>query len=628
MGGRIFHIDRLNVGHRLILCFALIVLAMLAGDAMVLRQVDFVRAQAERLNAIDQKLIAVLRFHTSLLTFYDALEELAASEDAGRLATEGKPLRSAVVEEAQRAETTLSSLPPDLQGDPSSLRALESLQSALLAQLDAINALAQAGDWAAVHPRVVKQVRPLKYLSSALVDKVNQEVGAEQARILQETKHIEHRVFLIVPITAIVTLLIAGILGLTVTRSITQPLERLVEGSKALARGEFQHQVVIRGNDELARLGSVFNNTALRLRDLYASLQSSEDRLRLVIDTIPAHVWSALPDGSVDFLNQRWVEFTGLFLEAGVGWNWGSVVHARDLARFVDDWRSALKAGKPMETEVRLRRADGEYRWFLVRAVPLRSETGTIVKWYGILMDTEDRKRAEEALCRNQELLERHQTEISALNDRLMKAQEDERTRIAGELHDGVLQQLTSITLMLGAVKSEVPPDSEASKEIRGLQQRLIAAGKDIRQLSHELHPVVLQEGGLANALSTYCEEFGKTRGIPVSCETDASAKELSPGAALVLYRIAQEALGNVAKHSRAKHVQVQLTRSNSRVRLTVSDDGVGCAPDQAGKAGGLGLVNMRERVHHLNGTFEFESEPGRGTTVTAEVPFRPARDV
>jgi signal transduction histidine kinase len=105
----------------------------------------------------------------------------------------------------------------------------------------------------------------------------------------------------------------------------------------------------------------------------------------------------------------------------------------------------------------------------------------------------------------------------------------------------------------------------------------------------------------------------------------DGTAKELSRGAALVLYRIAQEALGNVAKHARAKHVQVRLTRWNGRVRLTVSDDGVGCAPNQAGESGGLGLVNMRERVRQLNGTFAFQSEPGRGTTVTAEVPFRPA---
>ena len=135
--------------------------------------------------------------------------------------------------------------------------------------------------------------------------------------------------------------------------------------------------------------------------------------------------------------------------------------------------------------------------------------------------------------------------------------------------------------------------------------------------------PRYCKSQGLPAALSAYCEEFSKVRGLPVSCETDESVKELSPGAALCLYRIAQEALGNAAKYSEAKKVEVRLTRSDDRVCLSVSDDGVGCDPNQIGKSGGLGVINMRERVLQLNGTFEFDSEPGRGTTVRVTVPFR-----
>jgi signal transduction histidine kinase/ligand-binding sensor domain-containing protein len=226
-------------------------------------------------------------------------------------------------------------------------------------------------------------------------------------------------------------------------------------------------------------------------------------------------------------------------------------------------------------------------------------------------------------LQRNQRLLERHQAEITALNERLMKAQEEERTRIAGELHDGVLQQLTTLTLNFGALKYQVPPGSQAKSNIAGLQDSLIQLGTDVRQLSHDLHPAALHEAGLPNALSSYCEEFSKTRGIAVSCEADQDLKELSPGAALALYRIAQEALGNVAKHSKAKQVQVRLVRTNGVVRLTVSDDGVGFVPGRAGDSGGVGLVNMRERLRQLTGTLELESQPGRGATISAEVPFR-----
>ncbi|HXJ85729.1 MAG TPA: sensor histidine kinase, partial [Candidatus Binatia bacterium] len=149
--------------------------------------------------------------------------------------------------------------------------------------------------------------------------------------------------------------------------------------------------------------------------------------------------------------------------------------------------------------------------------------------------------------------------------------------------------------------------------------------GADIRHISHELHPALLQDSGLPQALSAYCEEFSKVRGLPVTCEADPSVEELFSGSALCLYRIAQEALGNAAKHSRARKVEVRLSRGDGSVRLSVTDDGVGCDPTTIGKTGGLGVINMRERVLQLNGTFEFDSALGRGTMVRAEVPFQPA---
>ena len=224
-------------------------------------------------------------------------------------------------------------------------------------------------------------------------------------------------------------------------------------------------------------------------------------------------------------------------------------------------------------------------------------------------------ERNQALLEQNQALLEHHQLEIRALNEQMVNTQEAERMRIAGELHDGILQQITSLSLRLAKVKRQAPPDSEARTTVATLQQQLIQIGTDIRHISHELHPTLLQDAGLPAALSAYCEEFSNVRGLPVSCETDESVKELSPGAALCLYRIAQEALGNAAKHSEAKKVEVRLTRANGAICLSVSDDGVGCAPNQMGKSGGLGVINMRERVLQLNGTFEFDSEPGRGTT-------------
>ena len=147
-------------------------------------------------------------------------------------------------------------------------------------------------------------------------------------------------------------------------------------------------------------LGTALVITSLmsKVRKSFQENQALKDQLRLVIDTIPALAWSALPDGSRDFLNQRWLEYTGLPLEAGLGRGWQAAIHPEDRARLVDEWRAALAAGEPLETEERVRRADGEYRWFLLRAVPLRDELGNIVKWYGTSTEIEERKRAEEVL--------------------------------------------------------------------------------------------------------------------------------------------------------------------------------------------------------------------------------------
>jgi PAS domain S-box-containing protein len=396
---------QLNIGPRLMLGFAVIILSMLAADAAVLWQFHLVRVQAERLNSIDQKLVAVLRLHRSLTSFHDQLEELADSQDVGQLVTEGERLRTAVLEDSRRAMNAFSVAPFDLQRDPTVLPILRAVQSALPDQLEAINTLAASGDWQAVHLRLANQVRPLELLTSELVEKVDHAAGEQQAQTVQNIKRVERLVFIAVPVTAIFTLLIAATLGLAVTRSITQPLARLVEGSKALARGDFQHTVPVTGRDELAELSRVFNDTARRLQDLYATLQRSEDRLRLVIDTIPAHVWSTRPDGSVDFINQRFLEFTGRSVADIPGWDWRSLLHSNDLMRYVGEWQAAIVTGEPMESAARVRRMDGEYRWLLIRNVPLRDERGNIFKWYATSIDIEERQRAEDALRRSEDYL-------------------------------------------------------------------------------------------------------------------------------------------------------------------------------------------------------------------------------
>src|SRR5246127_2208538 len=129
----------------------------------------------------------------------------------------------------------------------------------------------------------------------------------------------------------------------------------------------------------------------------------SERELRDVVNTVPAYVWRASPEGQVDFVNDRWLQFTGLVLEEAFGRKWEAVLHPEDHTRVVADWHAATKNGQAMESEARVRRADGEYCWWFIRNVPLRDETGKLVRWYGTAIDLEDRKQAEQALRKSEE---------------------------------------------------------------------------------------------------------------------------------------------------------------------------------------------------------------------------------
>ena len=173
---------RLNIGPRLALCFVLIIVAMLIGDAIVLWQFQTVRNQAGRLNGYDQEFVAVLRVHESLLSFHDKLEALADDQDPVRMANEAVPLGQAFVNDTQSAKAILASLPAGIQADSSILPTIEIVRRTLQSQLEEMTELAVNRDWNAVHRRITNQVRPLEFLTSSLVEKVDREIAEEQAQ--------------------------------------------------------------------------------------------------------------------------------------------------------------------------------------------------------------------------------------------------------------------------------------------------------------------------------------------------------------------------------------------------------------------------------------------------------------
>jgi PAS domain S-box-containing protein len=627
------HPARLNIGSRLILCFVFIILVMLGADAVVLWQFHLVNAQAERLNGIDQQLVTLLRVHTSLLEFYAGLEALAQTEDATLLVKEAGALRTAALNDVQHAVSSVSLLPSDFQRDPNLLPTLHVIQSSLTSQLETIIKLATSGDWRAVRLRLSNQVRPLESLTSSLVEKVDHDATEQRAETVLNSGRVQRLVFVIVPTTAVFALLIAATLGLAITRSITQPLAGLVEGSKALARGEFQHQVTIQGEDELAHLGQVFNDTARRLRDLYAVLQSSEDRLRLVIDTIPAQVWSTAPDGSVDFINRRWLESTGLSAETTVGWNWSSAVHPDDLTRFVDALHRALAAGEPMESEARLRQADGKYRWFLIRNVPLRDELGNIVNWYGTSIDIEDRKQAEDALRQAQADLA-HVNRVNTMGELTAS--------IAHEVNQPLAAVVASGYACLRFLSAQPPSLAKAQEAVESIVRDGTAAGEVVRRIRALFKRAAIEKVKLD--LNEVIREVlsllrGETERRLVLVETDLG-KDMAPvmGDRVQLQQLLLNLLLNGVEAmdpvlDRSKKLFIRSKRDGPEtVLVEIQDCGVGLKDSEKvfeafvttkENGMGMGLAICRSIVEAHNGRLWATSGEGPGATFCFTLPVK-----
>jgi PAS domain S-box-containing protein len=220
------------------------------------------------------------------------------------------------------------------------------------------------------------------------------------------------------------------------------------------------------------------------------ALRESEDRLRHVVDTIPAIVWSALPDGSVDFVNDRWLQYTGLSREDSLGWRWTATIHPDDFARATDYWRAVLLSGDPAEIEERLRRSDGEFRWFLCRYVPVRDDSGRIVKWYGTCTDIEDRKLAEATLRRNQAFFAAEAQRIGGLLE----------TSAPGHRHEHSAGDEVVARDQRGAAEKSPPGESEAERTVPE-NRRPIAERQAIESLTANERSIIrLITDGKSNA--------------------------------------------------------------------------------------------------------------------------------
>jgi two-component system sensor histidine kinase UhpB len=336
--------------------------------------------------------------------------------------------------------------------------------------------------------------------------------------------------------------------------------------------------------------------------------------LYAVANDTPAYLWMADPQMENTFLNAPLAKFLGTSqTQLREAWNEG--IHPDDAERARATFRENMSKQTGYTQEYRMRRYDGEYRRMVSKAVPRFSPDGVFLGFAGSMLDVTGRRLAERKLREANESLQ-------ILSSRLIDAQEEERKRLARELHDDLSQQIAALSLATGNLKRQIPKErAEARAQADGIHGKLVQLAEAVRRMSHELHPAVLQYSGLAPALRSYSEEFGALTGLQIALEIEGSFEGVAPAAALCLFRVAQEALRNVAKHAQVSRASVELRRAGGVLQLTVSDSGVGMEPGCAAAKAGLGLLNIQERARLVGGKVEIRSRPGQGTRVTVEVP-------
>jgi PAS domain S-box-containing protein len=360
------------------------------------------------------------------------------------------------------------------------------------------------------------------------------------------------------------------------------------------------------------------------------ALRESEARVRLVADRAPVMIWTARPDTTLDFLNHTCVDFTGRPLAQLLNEGWLDCVHPEDLDRCRQTYEPAFEARQPFLMEYRVRHADGSYRWLLATGVPKYDADGSFAGYIGCDVDVTERRNAEDRIHDSHVALEQSHRETQHLAGRLIEAQDTERARIARDLHDDVSQQLAGVSIAFSGLKQRLGDygvSEELQQELVDLQQQTLTLARNVRQLSHDLHPTVLRHLGLEKALASYCGELERSHGVVMGCSADGDFASIGPEAALCLYRIAQEALRNVVTHSGAGRANVRLCRRDDDAEITITDDGRGFNLTDPDIHQGLGLVSISERAKLTGGTISIETGLNRGTRVHATIPVgRPSK--
>jgi PAS domain S-box-containing protein len=378
-------------------------------------------------------------------------------------------------------------------------------------------------------------------------------------------------------------------------------------------------QRVLDRTEELAR------KAELQLQ-LNMELVGKNQELDAIIHTAPDIIFSRKADGSRDYISDRFYEFTGAPPSSATDFGWLDYVHPEDKQKAMADWLLCVESGANYEAEYRMQAKDGNYRWFRARAVPIQID-GKIVRWYGTCSDIQDSKLLERSIrddaAELEKMVDLRTDELRRLSIRLMTMQDQERRRLARDLHDGLGQELAVAKMILDRMMLQKPAQfpEEAWVQASNIVDRAI---QQVRTMSHLLHPPLLDEVGLLSALSWYVEGLTKRSGIETSLDVEPrNFPRLGAEVETAVFRIVQEALTNVFRHSEATKVWITMAQREGRIVVSVRDDGKGIGkriaemqPDSVG----VGIGGMKQRASEFGGELRL-TNMNPGTLVELMIP-------
>jgi PAS domain S-box-containing protein len=339
------------------------------------------------------------------------------------------------------------------------------------------------------------------------------------------------------------------------------------------------------------------------------ALRKSEEKFRRVVEHIGDALFVDNVEGQIVFANERFLNLFGYSREELPDIELEDYIAPEYRATLRDRHDRRVRGeAVPTHFEYEGRRRDGKRMWLEVDVVPVTDENDNLIGTQSALRDITERKRTEEAL--------------SDMTRKLVEAQEQERARIARELHDDITQRLAMLAIEIEQVKEHAETPSEVGNRVHELSNRTKDISSDVQALSHELHSSKLEYLGIVGGMKSWCREFGERRGMEIEFKSSGLPNSLPSEISLCLFRVLQEALNNAAKHSGVERVDVQLREESGEIHLIVSDLGKGFDVASAMQDRGLGVTSMQERVRLVGGTIVIDSKPLGGTTIHVRVPL------